>query len=173
VCHRGGLEGALSPRSTKYGAQMGALSLVTDLATRIVSANPVAALKAVVNAKLNGQEETAKQGNHTAKSDANPTADLLSYKARPLTGTWASAPYLHNGSMPTLYDLLLPPAERPKEFSVGRWEYDPKKVGYVSDGEVPFVLDTSLTGNSNRGHEYGVTLPDEDRWALVEHLKTL
>jgi hypothetical protein len=56
---------------------------------------------------------------------------------------------------------------------VGRWEYDPRKVGYVSDGQVPFVFDTSVTGNSNRGHEYGVTLPEADRWALVEYLKTL
>jgi hypothetical protein len=167
------LEGAISPKGVKYGAQMSALALVADLATRIVSANPAAALKAVANAKLNGQEETAKQGNHTAPSDANPAADLLAYKARPLNGTWASSPYLHNGSVPTLYDLLLPPAERPKKFAVGRWEYDPRKVGYVSDGQGPFVFDTSLTGNSNRGHEYGVTLPDSDRWALVEYLKTL
>ncbi|HEX8697645.1 MAG TPA: hypothetical protein VF815_02300 [Myxococcaceae bacterium] len=75
--------------------------------------------------------------------------------------------------MPTLYDLLLPPAERPSTFAVGRWEYDPRKVGYVSDGQVPFVFDTRVKGNSNRGHEYGVTLPDSDRWALVEYLKTL
>lgn len=169
----GVLEGAISPSGTKYGAQMAALALVADLATRIVSASPAAALKAVSNARRNGQEETAKQGNHTARSEANPSADLLAYKARPLNGTWASAPYLHNGSVPTLYDLLLPPAERPKKFAVGRWEYDPKKVGYVSDGQVPFVFDTSVTGNSNRGHEYGVTLPDADRWALVEYLKTL
>jgi hypothetical protein len=58
-------------------------------------------------------------------------------------------------------------------FSVGRWEFDPKKVGRVSDGQVPFVVDTRVTGNSNKGHEYGTTLPDEDRWALVEYLKTL
>jgi hypothetical protein len=75
--------------------------------------------------------------------------------------------------VPTLYELLLPPAERPKTFSVGRWEYDARKVGYVSDGQAPFVFDTRVTGNSNRGHEYGVTLPDGDRWALVEYLKTL
>ena len=169
----GKLEGAISPSGEKYGAQMSALTLVADLATRVVSASPVAALKAVSNAKRNGQEETSKQGNHTPRSAANPVADLLAYKARPLNGTWASSPYLHNGSVPTLYDLLLPPAERPKTFTVGRWEYDPKKVGYVSDGQVPFVFDTRVKGNSNRGHEYGVTLPDADRWALVEYLKTL
>jgi hypothetical protein len=56
---------------------------------------------------------------------------------------------------------------------VGRWEYDPIKVGYVSEGEAPWVLDTSLTGNHNVGHEYGTALSTEDRWALVEYLKTL
>jgi hypothetical protein len=70
-------------------------------------------------------------------------------------------------------DLLLPAAARPKQFAVGRREFDPKKVGYVSDGQVPFVLDTSMTGNSNRGHEYGTTLSDADRAALLEYLKTL
>ncbi|HLL04520.1 MAG TPA: di-heme-cytochrome C peroxidase [Myxococcaceae bacterium] len=169
----GVLEGAIAPNGTKYGARMPALSLVGDLATRIVAANPTAAVKAIANARLNGQQETSKQGNHTARSEANPTADLLAYKARPLNGTWASSPYLHNGSVPTLYDLLLPPAQRPQTFAVGRWEYDPRKVGYVSDGQVPFVFDTRVTGNSNRGHEFGVTLPDADRWALVEYLKTL
>ncbi|HYI03015.1 di-heme-cytochrome C peroxidase [Hyalangium sp.] len=169
----GVLEGAISLKGEKYGAEVSALALVGDLATRSVSAHPDAALKAVANARLHGQTETARQGNHTKSSDKNPTAELLSYKARPLNGAWASSPYLHNGSVPTLYDLLLPPAERPRVFSVGRWEYDPRKVGYVSDGQVPFVLDTRAVGNSNRGHEYGVTLPEEDRWALVEYLKTL
>ena len=75
--------------------------------------------------------------------------------------------------MPTLYDLLLPPAERPKTFAVGRLEFDPRKVGYVSAGESPFVFDTRQTGNSSAGHEYGVTLSADDRWALVEYLKTL
>ena len=90
-----------------------------------------------------------------------------------LNGIWATAPYLHNGSVPTVYDLLLPAAARPKKFAVGRWEYDPRKVGYVSDGEVPWVLDTSMTGNHNGGHEYGTALSEEDRWALVEYVKTL
>lgn len=169
----GVLEGAISPKGEKYGAEASALALLGDLVTRTLQARPDAALKATANAKLHGMEKTAKQGNHTRSTDQNPTADLLSYKARPLNGIWASAPYLHNGSVPTLHDLLLPPSQRPTKFSVGRWEYDPKKVGYISDGEVPFVLDTRVKGNSNRGHEYGTTLPDEDRWALVEYLKSL
>lgn len=163
----GVLQGAISPQGQRYGADALALALLADLATRTVAAHPVAAAAAIANAKIHRQEKTPKQGKH------DPKANLFAYKARPLNGIWASAPYLHNGSVPTLYDLLLPAAERPKKFSVGRMEYDPRKVGYVSDGEVPFVLDTSLGGNSSRGHEYGTRLSDAERWALVEYLKTL
>ena len=96
------------------------------------------------------------------------------YKATPLAGIWATAPYLHNGSVPTLYDLLLPEAKRPKEFHVGDREFDPVKVGYRT---TPFPgsyrFDTTLPGYSNRGHTYGAGLGDDDRHALVEFLKTL
>jgi mono/diheme cytochrome c family protein len=100
----------------------------------------------------------------------------LQYKARPLNGIWATAPYLHNGSVPNLYQLLLPSEQRSKTFPVGSREIDPKNIGFRSD-EGPFTFDTSLPGNSNRGHE-GPTyatdrLTDEQRWQLVEYLKTL
>jgi mono/diheme cytochrome c family protein len=167
------LQGAISPTGETYGAEVPVLALLLDLGTRTLSAQPVAAAAAVANAKLHGLEKTAKQGNHPQPTSQDPTADLLSYKARPLDGIWATAPYLHNGSVPTLHDLLLPAAARPRTFSIGRREYDPRKVGYASDGEVPFTLDTSVTGNSNRGHEYGTTLSDADRAALLEYLKTL
>ena len=167
------LAGAVSPRGDKYGDTATALAVIADLVTRALAAKPIAAVQAVANAKLHGIEKTTKQGEYEPNTAQNPSAELMAYKARPLNGIWASSPYLHNGSVPTLYDLLLPPAERPKKFSVGRLEFDPKKVGYVSDGEVPFVLDTSITGNSNRGHEYGIKLSPSERWALVEYLKTL
>lgn len=109
--------------------------------------------------------------------------DLLAYKARPLDGIWATAPYLHNGSVPTLYDLLLPAKRRPREFVTGNHEFDPVRVGYVlqkPDNGSSFDFKTTdddgnaIDGNSNAGHEYGVEkLSDEDRWALVEYLKTL
>ncbi|PNB46292.1 hypothetical protein C1X73_34765, partial [Pseudomonas sp. FW305-130] len=59
------------------------------------------------------------------------------YRARPLNGVWATAPYLHNGSVPSLYWMLSPAAERPKSFCMGGGrDYDPKQVGFaVSDGE--------------------------------------
>lgn len=102
---------------------------------------------------------------------------LFAYKARPLDGIWATAPYLHNGSVPTLYDLLLPAANRPASFNVGTREYDPAKVGYVSAPSAPgngFAFDTKVRGNSNIGHDYRVgELTEAQRWALVEYMKTL
>jgi hypothetical protein len=116
---------------------------------------------------------------------------LLAYKARPLTGIWATAPYLHNGSVPTLYDLLLPPKDRPQRFLVGTREFDPERVGYVtrgpdgtlleqSSGDNSFVFDTRdaggrmIDGNSNAGHDYGnASFSPEERMALVEYMKGL
>jgi hypothetical protein len=101
---------------------------------------------------------------------------LLAYKGRPLTGIWATAPYLHNGSVPTLYDLLLPAAKRPQKFYVGSREYDPVKVGFLTEPSITntFLIDTSIEGNLNTGHEYGVNkLTEEDRNNLVEYMKTL
>ena len=99
-----------------------------------------------------------------------------------MTGIWATAPYLHNGSVPTLYDLLLPPADRPKEFYLGSRRYDAEKVGYVTTkvAEDDFLFQTRdsagrmIDGNSNAGHDYGnAELSHEDRMALVEYMKGL
>jgi hypothetical protein len=102
---------------------------------------------------------------------------LFAYKARPLDGIWATAPYLHNGSVPTLYDLLLPAAQRPKSFNLGTREYDPAKVGYMSAPSAPnngFAFETKVRGNSDIGHDYRVgELSEEQRLALVEYMKTL
>ncbi|HWE39383.1 MAG TPA: di-heme-cytochrome C peroxidase [Isosphaeraceae bacterium] len=79
----------------------------------------------------------------------------LGYKARPLDGVWATPPYLHNGSVPNLYELLVPVERRSKSFHLGTTLYDPVRVGYRTEG-VPddFTLDTNLTGNHNVGHEF-------------------
>ena len=91
-----------------------------------------------------------------------------------VNGVWATAPFLHNGSVPTLYDLLLPAAARPRTFTAGWREFDPVRVGFRTDPfPCGFVFDTSLPGNSNAGHEYGGGLTDAERWALVEYLKSL
>ncbi|MBV8796670.1 MAG: hypothetical protein JO136_17200, partial [Hyphomicrobiales bacterium] len=97
------------------------------------------------------------------------------YAARPLYGIWAAAPYLHNGSVPTLYHLLLPPDQRPKTFVLGAREYDPVKLGFVVDtacSAQDCLVDTSETGNGNAGHLWGTDLPESDRMALLEYLKT-
>ena len=124
------------------------------------------------------------------------------YANAPLDGVWLRAPYLHNGSVPTLEALLSPPAERPRAFLRGYDVYDPRAVGFVSE---PALIDPGLhprlfcyvttaeaaadcpagappmhgacdagpcRGNGNGGHLYGVDLPPEEKRALIEHLKT-
>jgi len=98
------------------------------------------------------------------------------YANQPLDGIWARAPYLHNGSVPTLWDLLSAPEARPSVFYRGDDLYDRVKVGFESNvasarGTTFFKYDTSIPGNSNSGHVYATTLPDADKRALVEYLK--
>ncbi len=99
------------------------------------------------------------------------TFEPRSYKARSLNGIWATAPYLHNGSVPNLWQLLQPAEQRVKTFPVGSREFDPVNVGLDATGS--FRFDTTLPGNSNAGHTYGTTLTDEQKWALIEYMKTL
>lgn len=106
------------------------------------------------------------------------------YKARPLDGIWATPPFLHNGSVPNLFELLSPVYERQAQFWVGNFEFDPVRVGYRSD-KFPggFLLDTRVTGNGNGGHEFrdgcrqegviGRALSPDERLALIEYLKVL
>ena len=99
------------------------------------------------------------------------------YANQPLDGIWLRAPYLHNGSVPTLRDLLEVPANRPAVFYRGYDLLDPERVGFVStaaaaNGRTFFQFDTSIAGNGNGGHLYGTSLPDADKRALVEYLKT-
>jgi mono/diheme cytochrome c family protein len=96
------------------------------------------------------------------------------YKARPLSGIWASAPYLHNGSVPSLAELLKPPGERVASFYVGSRELDPATVGLVTtQGERSSLFDTKLPGNSNAGHTFGTTLSAQEKLDLLEYLKSL
>ncbi|WP_075188224.1 di-heme-cytochrome C peroxidase [Teredinibacter haidensis] len=104
--------------------------------------------------------------------NTNPAEYLLSYKGRPLNGIWATAPYLHNGSVQNLYELFLPQCSeqqiaegaveakdcRSVTFTVGAREFDPINVGYLNRAEEDypglFVFDTRLPSNTNAGHEY-------------------
>jgi len=128
---------------------------------------------------------SVKSGNYKPDTTANPYQSLLSYKARSLNGIWATAPYLHNGSVPNLWDLLLPAEERPTEFCVGNREFDPVNVGFNTEGcdktdpkdKRRFIVEP--LGNHNTGHEYGTgkdgkdKLTEQERWDLIEYIKTL
>jgi len=78
------------------------------------------------------------------------------YRVNDLRALWATPPYLHNGSVPTLEDLLRPPADRPKQWMRGS-----------------FLVDTTVPGNTNQGHTFGTDLSDDDKTALVAYLKSL
>jgi cytochrome c5 len=128
-------------------------------------------------------QASVKRGNYDPDTTAAPYNSLLSYRARSLNGIWATAPYLHNGSVPTLYDLLLPVKcsegvgdgkFRPTSFLVGARAFDPEKVGFKTEGYDGFMFDTSVPGNSNAGHVYGACrMTDEERWDLIEYMKSL
>lgn len=95
-----------------------------------------------------------------------------------LDGIWLRAPYLHNGSVPTLWDLLQPPEKRPMRFCRGGDLYDFSRMGFVStlsdkgDGcPTGYLMDTTVIGHGNGGHLYGTELPADDKRALVEFMK--
>jgi mono/diheme cytochrome c family protein len=102
---------------------------------------------------------------------------LTGYVAAFLDGIWLRAPYLHNGSVPTLQDLLSPPEERPRIFWRGYDLYDPVAVGFVTQGQaaerVGSRFDTSERASGNQGHDFGTALPADQKAALIEYLKTL
>lgn len=109
-------------------------------------------------------------------NDTNPKR--AAFESRVLEGIWATAPYLHNGSVPSLEDLLKPVAERPATFKVGQ-AYDPRKVGLAAE-QTQFDYHYKTTdckdtnsGNSRCGHEFGTKLSDPDKKALLEFLKQL
>ena len=167
------------------GEEAPALFIVNNVMVGVLKNNPLQVLLARRDAgKLGHGEEIhpPKYLDGKIMEHGTETSDqaLLAYKARPLNGIWTGAPYLHNGSVPNLYQLLLPAEKRDKTFYIGSWDFDPVNVGYVT-AEAPgaFLFDTTLEGNSNSGHEYGTgydglpPLTEDDIWALVEYMKTL
>lgn len=100
------------------------------------------------------------------------------YEARVLQGIWAAAPYLHNGSVPNLWELLQKPENRKTRFMVGSPQFDPVNVGLATDtSPTGFTYAVSScappdNGNGNCGHAWGTDLTDDEKWALIEYLKT-
>lgn len=140
--------------------------------------------------------ERAKIWNLARKNCLNPAPNPR-YRARPLNGIWATAPYLHNGSVPSLYWLLKPQHERPTSFCMGRRDYDPVTVGFAvtpgercKTGETEFSAGSEkdpIQGNSVLGHSFELKQgeakhegaigrmfkDDAERYDLIEYLKTL
>lgn len=173
TANTGLLKGALTSiaSSKKYGEVAPVGIMLSDLVSGVLLRQKSESIQATLQAKNWGLgiEPAVKQGQYLLKLDA------AAYKARPLNGIWATAPYLHNGSVPTLQHLLLPVSQRPTRFAVGYLEFDPSLVGYKHEpsDKAPFIFDTQLPGNSNKGHEFGTTLNDSQRRQLLEYLKTL
>lgn len=124
--------------------------------------------------------ENAEKTNAVAASMGVSRKDMIKddgYVSAPLDGIWLRAPYLHNGAVPSLADLLESPSQRTKKFYRGYDVYDPVKMGFVSEGvdakAKGFLLDTAVRGNGNAGHEYGTSLPVADKAALIEYMKRL
>jgi hypothetical protein len=129
--------------------------------------------------KLTIKQQSKLNGNRP------PITDLqsLQYKARTLEGVWATAPYLHNGSVRNIYELLSPVEERSSQFWVGLSDYDPVLLGVgLKQNEYGFMMDTSQAGNSNTGHEFrdgsgpgviGRKLTHNEKMAIIEYLKAI
>lgn len=132
--------------------------------------------------KLNLNKEERENLNGFGRT--NYIRSPLAYKARTLEGIWATPPFLHNGSVPNMYELLSSVSERSKQFWTGGYEYDPVTLGYStskSNGNY-FLFDVSIDGNSNQGHEFndgkgpgiiGPKLTHTERLDLIEYLKVL
>jgi hypothetical protein len=146
--------------------------------------------------KLSKEDQAALWGKRS--NCPNPAQGGPHYRARPLNGVWATAPYLHNGSVPSLYWLLKPAAERPTQFCMGSRDFDPQQLGFrvlagekptCSKGETLFSTTgkdgSPIKGNSVLGHSLegtpgpgkpgviGRLLTEDERYDLIEYLKTL
>ena len=184
---------------SRFDKTAAAIDIPVNGVVGLVLNDPLLALKAgLIPEQVNGAADTTQKYNEKSltkqlkdhlsaqiniastrlKAMKKNKYDGLVYKARPLNGIWATAPYLHNGSVPSLWGLLQTPETRPVQFRVGSREFDPVNVGYITNlGPSVFnVLDidgNTISGNENNGHTYGTALPNDDKWALVEYMKTL
>ena len=165
--------------------------LVLDALARLIGADrtPKTSLESLaplpdIKAPPGADRTPEKQERIQRCFDPKANNPLLGYTSRPLNGIWASPPYLHNGSVPTMYDLLQPPSKRPTVFYVGTREYNPEKLGYVTREdasigntfkfEAATAAGVPIDGNSHAGHDYNnAKFNDLERYAIIEYLKTL
>ena len=125
-------------------------------------------------------QAAADQANQAVKNLGITRPNMVKqagYQSPPLDGLWLRAPYLHNGSVPNLRELLELPDQRSKTFYRGYDVYDPLNVGFITSGpkaeRAGWLLDTRQRGNGNGGHTYGTGLPPNEKEALLEFMKTL
>src|SRR5271154_424767 len=133
--------------------------------------------------KIDQTTEQAVQMNGYRELPVPRPSPVPHYKAAPREGVWATPPFMHNGSVPNLYEMLIPAAQRTKKFYLGR-EFDPVKVGVDTSGKSgTYQVDTTLIGSSNKGHSFengplgngviGPLMTEQERWAIVEYLKSI
>jgi hypothetical protein len=174
-----GIPGLVAPLQNPEQAQ----SVLKLVVTGMIIQRATAAAAPMDDSKAQAaRQRTDSSMNETMRGAVKTMAQMApvgSYEARVLQGVWAAAPYLHNGSVPTLADLLKPAAERPASFAVGP-NFDIDKVGLASVQEptaqalMTTGCDDLRSGNSRCGHEYGTTnLSGDEKRALLEYLKTL
>lgn len=194
ILHRtvlsGVFEGAKSPISKPFGRTADTFQL---LSASVIGSIAQEDLKLkIFKYSQSGAEEPVSD----SKAGMSPLSQLLStyapaaqlpcgkeggtvkYESRVLEGIWAAAPYLHNGSVPTLADLLKPAEDRPREFRLGN-RYDVQLVGLARDqGPAARERDTKGCGDRNSGesrcgHEFGTNLSPAEKAALLEYLKSI
>lgn len=169
---------AMSFRNTLYDGTKLGLSAHTDAATGLHVVTEAVRTQAYHDANLPAGE----WGTFDGLGRSNVITAPCGYKARPLVGVWATPPFLHNGSVPSIFALLS--ESRPEKFLVGSTEYDPEKLGLAQTaGPNTFILDTKAVGNSNAGHWFtddqtrpgriGRRLTDDERYDLIEYLKAV
>lgn len=158
------------------GARVEYLAICNPDTVLVLYKDPVRPCENFAGVPLAGREEMIMR----------PLSDQRGYNATPLRGIWSTAPYLHNGSVPTLYHLLLP-SERPDRFTKSSLSYDTKHVGYAWDGKAAggYIFDSmEFHALNNRGHDKNLIEGNKSfkldwsddipgAFALIEYLKTL
>ncbi len=154
----------------KFGAEVPAWQIMQNITIGILTSDPGA-----LASEPGGAEAWLRKIEEVSGSDGSRQDELETYRARPLHGIWATAPFLHNGSVRTLWQLLLPPAQRETTFVAGRVDFDPVDVGLVTAEPGPgrFVLDATIPGNLPVGHDHATDLSDDDKRALIEFIKSM